>query len=368
MAALLKINATSPISLKQANSAAADYDYTTYQILNTFAATDTGVGTLSVNPGVTTGLTSVGVFSDTYYDVGAPGTHPVGTTITTTNYTFYQDLQTATESLTLPIEYNSGIKEQTDVNLNADSISVALANLVANGQGSYALTPTSPTGGTWVSKATVTNYAYTGSTNVTYLWRKTAPASVPSALRPLKILAGSPISVKEMSDAEIQTLTARFRNQIVSTGIGKYAVQASAPVSGGTWVTQGQAFNDTRNTESAQPYTGVYTGSYSGAYVGTYSRAFTGSYAGTYTGTYSGNYTGIYTRTFAARQGPAYTGVYTGYYSGGYTGSYAGSYTGAFTGSYTGAYTGAYTGVYTGITLDASATTVSTVSLWLRVT
>ena len=82
MAAQLKINATSPVSLKQMSG--TDYDYTTYQILNTFAASDTGVGTLSVNPASTTGLTSVGTFTDTYYDVGAPGTHPVGTTVTST--------------------------------------------------------------------------------------------------------------------------------------------------------------------------------------------------------------------------------------------------------------------------------------------
>ena len=178
MAAQLKLNATSPVSLKEMSG--TDYDYTTYQILNTFAATDTGVGTLSVNPASTTGLTSVGIFSDTYYNVGPIGSHPVGTSITQTDYTFYQDLQSASESLTRPLEYSSGIKEQTDTNLNADSISVALANLVANGIGSYALSTSSPSGGTWTAKSTITNYQYAATTNVTYLWRKTAGASTPS--------------------------------------------------------------------------------------------------------------------------------------------------------------------------------------------
>jgi hypothetical protein len=364
MAAQLKINATSPVSLKQMSG--TDYDYTTYQILNTFAASDTGVGTFSVNPASTTGLTSVGTFTDTYYDVGAPGTHPVGTTVTSTTYTFYQDLQSAAESLTRPVEYNSGLKEQIDANLNADAITVATANLVANGQGSYALTPSSPVGGTWVAKSTITNFTYTANSNVTYLWRKTAPATVPSALRPLKINATSPISTKEMSDAEIQTLTARFRNQIVSTGIGKYAVQTSAPVSGGTWVTQGAAFSDTRNTISAIGYTGSYSGGYTGSYSGTYQTTFTGSYTGSFTGSYSGAYTGSYRTFYVGFLGTLYTGYYTGFYSGTYSRGFSGGYVGSFTGSYSGTYTGSYSGTYTGNTLDATTTTISTVSLWMR--
>ena len=373
MAAQLKINATSPVSLKEMSG--TDYDYTTYQILNTFASSDTGVGTLSVNPASTTGLTSVGVFSDTYYNVGPIGSHPVGTTVTQTDYTFYQDLQSASESLTRPLEYNSGIKEQTDTNLNADSISVALANLVANGIGSYALATSSPVGGTWTAKSTITNYQYAGTTNVTYLWRKTAGASTPSALRPIKInTATSPVSVKEMSDAEIQTLTARFRNQIVSTGKGKYAVQASAPVSGGTWVTQGSAFDDTRNTITAIGYTGSYSGGYTGSYTGGYNTTFTGSYSRVFTGSYSGAYAGAYAgsyRTFyVGFAGTLYTGYYTGYYTGfyagNYTGFFTGNYVGTFTGSYSGTYTGSYSGTYTGNTLDATTATISTISLWMR--
>jgi len=365
MAAQLKINATSPVSLKQMSG--TDYDYTTYQILNTFAASDTGVGTVSVNPASTTGLTSVGTFTDTYYNVGAPGTHPVGTTVTSTTYTFYQDLQSASEaSLVRPLEYSSGIKEQIDGSLNADAITVATANLIANGQGSYALTPSSPTGGTWVAKATISNFRYTGTSDVTYLWRKTAPATVPAALRPLKINATSPVSVKEMSDAEIQTLTACFRNQIVSTGIGKYAVQSTAPVSGGTWVTQGAAFSDTRNTISAIGYTGAYSGGYTGAYSGTYTTTFTGSYTGSFTGSYSGAYAGSYRTSYVGFAGPLYTGYYTGFYSGTYSRAFVGGYVGSFTGSYSGTYTGSYSGTYTGNTLDATTTTISTVSLWMR--
>lgn len=340
MATLLKINTTTnPVSLKEMSS--SEYNYVTYVILNQFAASDTGVGTLSVNPGVTTGLTSVGTFTDTYRNF-AVGTHPVANTITTANtYTFYQDLQSASESLTRPLEYISGVKEQNDTNLNADVINIALANLVSNGVGCYALTASSPVGGTWTSKATIIDTVNPTTTNTTYLWRKTAHASVPSTVRPLKINGTSPASLKEMTDAEIESLTNRLRNQIVSTGVGKYAVQQSAPV-GGTWITQGSSFSDTRNTLTNENYAGTYTGNYAGNYTGSYSRAFSGSYSGSY-------------RLF-----------YAGFAGTLYTGSYTGNYTGTFSGTYTGNYSGNYSGTYTGATVNNSIETISTVSLWMR--
>jgi len=292
----------------------ADLDYSVHQILSAFASSDTDIGSIQVNPAITTGLTLIGTFTDTYLNA-TPGQHPIGTTPVSTTYNFYQNLGSASESLTRPIEYSSGISEQTDTNLNASIISRALANLVSTGIGSYQLSPTAPTGGTWASKSTLTNYLDSATTNVTYLWKKTAAASTPSTVRPLKIdTTTSPKSLKEMSDSEIQSLAARLKNQLVSTGIGKCAVQATAPTSGGTWVAEGVGFVDTTRTTSTQSYTGSYTGSYSG----------------TYTGTYSGEVTKY------------------------------------FTGYYTGSYSGAYSGSYSGITLNNDTSTVSTVYLWVR--
>ena len=312
MARPLKIDtSTTPVSFKEMSD--ADYDYLTHIILTQFAASNTGVGTVSSN----SSFTLIGTFSDTYrpYTVGQ---HPVGTDITTVTYNFYQDLGSATESLVRPVRYSAGANtfEQDDSTLNSTVIANALANLVSYGVGSYSLSPTTPVGGTWVAERTIQNTT-AAANNVTYLWRKTA-ATAPSTVRPLKVNSTSPISVKEMSDAEIQTLTERLRNQIVSTGIGKYAVQSTAPVSGGTWVTRGSAFSDTRDTTSTQSYTGSYSGAY------------------------TGNYTGAYTLF------------------------YAGSIGGYFSGTYTGFYTGSYSGTYSGLTLDANTETVSTVSLWVR--
>jgi hypothetical protein len=332
----LKIDtSTSPVSFKEMSD--ADYDYLTHIILTKFAASNSGVGTVSSN----SSFTLIGSFSDTYrpYTVGQ---HPIGTDITTVTYNFYQDYNTATETLTRPVHYNTAANtfEQDDTTLNTTVMSNALSNLVNYGVGSYSLSPTTPVGGTWVAERTIQNTT-SAANNVTYLWRKTA-ATAPSTVRPLKVNSTSPISVKEMSDAEIETLTDRLRNRIVATGLGKYAVQSSAPVSGGTWVTRGSAFSDTRETTSTQTYTGTYTGSYTGNFTGNYSQAFTG------------NYTGSYTRFFAGSIG--------GYFSG----TYAGFYTGTFTGTYSGSYSGSYSGNYSGLTLNATTETVSTVSLWIR--
>lgn len=412
MAAFLKLDiSTNPDSLKAASG--TDYEYAVNQALVTFAGTDTGVGTLSVNPGSTAGLTSIGTFTDTYYPYDQLQ-HPVGTTITSTVYTFYQDRQTATETLTRPVEFSTtAVREQNDTALNADLITTALANLVALGVGSYALQPTAPVGGTWVAKSTITNNLDVNESNVTYLWRKTAAASTPATVRPVKINATSPVSVKEMSDAEIQTLTNRIRNRIVATGIGNYAIQATAPVSGGTWTTAGSQFIDTRRTQSAIAYNGTYAGSYLGSFTGLYSRSFTGLYSGAYSGTYGGSYSAFYAGSYAgnyvgtisigftgsytgrtkyagfARPGSptvayagtyfsnynrTYTGLYSGSYSGAYLGfypntyggTYGASYIGSFSGTYNTTYTGNYTGSYTGNTLNNDSSNVSNVYLWIR--
>ena len=278
MANPVKIQATTPKSLKEMSN--TELDYTVYQILNTFAGTQSGVGTLNINGSGT----SIGSFTDTIR-TEAVGTHPATGTTTSTVYDFKQDLTTASEILTRPIEFSSGaLREQDDTSLNTTVIDYALNTLVADGLGSYLLQPSTPTEtGTWTSIATVTDSTRTGN-KTTQLWRRTG-ATPPSIVRPLKSVSDG---IKELIDTEIQTLTARLRNRIVATGKGKYAVQPSAPTGGGTWVRQGTAFSDTRQDITDQSYTGTDNRSYEGFY----SQGYVGTFVGTYNQTYTRNWAG----------------------------------------------------------------------------
>ena len=335
MARPLKIDTgTSPVSLKEMSD--ADYDYPTDVILKYFAATSTGVGTV----GTDATKTLIGTFTDTYL-TDAVGTHPTAGTVSSTVYNFYQDLGSAAESLVRPVHFDGTDSiEQVDATLNSTLIADAQSNLVNYGIGSYVLQPTAPAGGTWTAERTITDTRTDGTAATTYLWRKTTDTA-PSTVRTVKINSTTPKSLKEMSDAEIQTLTARLRNQIVSNGIGQYKVQASTPV-GGTWVTRGTAFSDTRKDISSVSYSGTYNtndaGTYSSSFAGTYSQAFAG----------------------------AYTLYYAGYVGGYFTGYYTGYFTGYYTSNFTGYYTGQFTGNYSGDTVQSTNSVISTVSLWIR--
>lgn len=364
---------TEPLKIKKSGATfqglqimtTAEQDYAAHIIQKNFAATASGLGTVNIDGA---SGTSIGTFVDTTrpYTVGQ---HPVGSDVTSVTYTFKQEISpAASESLTRPIEYSTtAIRQQNDTQLNAAIIARALSNMVNNGVGIYALQPSAPAG-TWVSRGTITNTTSAG-TNTSTLWQKT-DGTAPTTIRPLKYVSGA---IREMTDAEIETLTARFRNQIISTGIGTYRVQTSAPTPG-TWITTGSAFNDTRNQRADSGYTGSYTGSYTNSFSGTYSRAFSGVYTGSYSRSFSGAYarafSGTYVLLYAGRVGGYYTGSYTGYFTGSYTGTfsgqYTGSYTGTFGGSYSGSFSGSYGGTYSGATIQASYETVSTVSLWVR--
>lgn len=291
MAGPLKL--TGEYDLQEMSS--SEQDYIEHVILTDFASADTGVGTVSVNPASTAGLTLIGSFTDSIHP-NAVGSHPVGTTYNTTVYNFYQDRQTASENLTRPLEFDgTDVIEQDDTKLNAGVIDGTQDNLAAGGIGAYALQPSAPAGGTWVQKATITDTVNGGSTTTTYLWRKTAAASTPTTVRPMKWDGVN--AIQEMTDAEIETLTARFRNR-VAVGIGQYALSTSAPVSGGTWVSSGSAVSDTRRTLANQNYSSVYTQNFARNFTGYYIRYYSGRNAGTYTRNFTGYFTGYYTGYF----------------------------------------------------------------------
>ena len=331
------------IVLKQTSSGgviqemdSSDKDYLEHVILTSFAALDSGVGTLSVNPADSTGLTHIGTFTDTKRN-DAIGTHPVvGTNITTVTYKFYQDLGSDSEFITnsirpLALTDSADLQIMSDSQSNDDFISNTQENIISGGLGMYKLSVGAPTGGTWTAKSTITNNLQNTS-NTIKLWRKTAAASTPTTVRPLKYdSAGG--SILEMSDSDINKWLPRVRNRIVAGGVGQYKVQASAP-GGGTWIQAGSPFTDTRYEIASQNYT----------------QGFTGYYSGSYTGAYVNYFSGTYVRSYGGGSYGYFSGTRTKYFSGTYSGTYAGTYTGTFAGN----------------TIQSSTEDVSTVSLWVR--
>ena len=369
----------------------------------------TGTGEININGSGTT----IGTATDTKRD-DAVGTHPTdGASSTVTTYTAKQVETVLSESITnRPLGYVSsgtvGMHEFDDTELDSDIVDKIVDDLVAQGDytiGQYKLSTSTPSGGTWTARYTLADTEVDGDTTNHYIWQKTAATtSANSNYKPLKVTGGG-AGVQEMTVAEMEQISNHMRNHIISSGKGKYVLQASAPGSG-TWVDQG-TFTDTRKEVASENYSGNYTGAYVGNYTGNYTGAknyagtYTGSssyagnytgaknYAGTYSGSsnYAGTYTGTYTPNYAGYSGPtSYSGNYTGYYTGNknytgyYTGTsvYAGAYTGpknytgyytgtsAYAGTYTGYYSGTYTGTYAGDTIQDSSENVATVKLWLR--
>ena len=347
-----------------------------------FADNTDGTGTAELN--VTTDAsgsgTTIGTATDTKRD-DAVGTHPTdGASSTVTTYTAKQVETTASESITnRPLGYESsgtvGMHEFTDSELDSDILDKVVDDFVAQGDytiGQYKLATSTPSGGTWTARYTLTDTEVDGDSVAHYIWQKTAATTSANAnYKPLKVTGGG-AGVQEMTVAEMEQIVPNMRNYMISSGKGKYVLQASAPGSG-TWVDQG-SFTDTRKEVASQNYTGAYAGSYTGSYTGGYSGAK--NYAGTYTGTsnyaggYSGSYTGSYAANYAGYAGTSYSGSYTGTYTGYYQGAknYTGYYTGtsAYSGSYSGTYTGYYSGTYAGDTIQDSSENVATVRLWLR--
>ena len=355
----LKVKATgSPITSAnisglQTMTDAEVKNYIANVITEKFASVTDGTGTAELN--ITTNNsgagTSIGTFVDTTRTESI-GTHPATGAVSTTTYTAKQVTAAVVESITnRPLAWDSRLEEMVDGDIDS-TMDLCISAMVAESTytaGQYKLQATAPSGGTWVSRYTLTDTAQGGNT-VTYLWQKTVSSSLPTAdLTPLKLFAGS--NCKQMTEAEIEQMLPVFRNRIVETGIGTYKIQSDAP-SGGTWIQTGNTFADTREEITPQNYAGNFTGNFTGNFSGNYagvanysgSRTYSGNYMGSYGGSafYSGSrtYSGIYAGSYV---GPAnYSGSRT--YSGNYLGSYSGaaSYSGSRT--YSGNYAGSYTG------------------------
>lgn len=348
--------------LQQATDAEIN-QYISYVITNKFASDWDGTGTAELNMDTANALSgsSIGTFVDTQR-TEAIGTHPASGTTTSTTYYFKQVTSAASESITnRPLGYDANsFTEFTDSELDTDILDKVIEDMVTETDytvGQFALAASSPSGGTWTSRYTITDNHLDGS-NTIYLWQKTAPtSSANSDLTSLTYDGG----IKMMTAAQIEQMVPNFRNRIVNDygttpGIGCYLLQASTPSETGTWTQMGDVagFSDTRHEVQASTYQGSFTG--------TFSQEFSGDFVGTaeYVDTYSGEYTGEYAVFYSGYAGTYFSGTYTGEYTGNYTG--AATYTGAYTGNFD----GSFTGDFTSDVVKASTETVSTVKLWLR--
>jgi len=384
--------------------------YLSYVITNKYADDWDGTLTGDLNMDTANALSgsAIGTFTDTTRD-DAIGTHPTAGTTTDTTYYFKQITSAASESITnRPLGWETsgdvGFNEFTDAELDTDVLDKVINDMVSESDytvGQFHLAASSPTGGTWTSRYTITDTVLSGN-NTTYLWQKTAPtSSANSDLSSITYDSG----MKQMTAAQVEQMVPNFRNRIVedygtTPGVGCYLVQSSTPSETGTWTQMGDVagFSDTRQEVDSSTYAGSYTGAFTGAYnqafsgeytgaktyTGSYTGSFSGDYTGNYVGTsaYSGNYAGDYVLYYSGYVGGTFTGYYTGFYTGAktYTGYYTGAYDRAFSGDYVGTsnYSGSYTGyfsgsyssdfsgTYAGDTVKASTETVSTIKLWLR--
>jgi hypothetical protein len=390
MVAPLKLNGTGG-DLKEMTT--TEERWLAYQAgLQLAAMTNTDIAALDN----TAGGTTIGSYSNTFYNQ-AVGTHPgASLSIGTTTTTVYQNTGTASETgITRPTKFTTAgtrLDELDDTGFNevADRL---VAYMFANSYpGTYQLGSSSP-GGTYDTHlASIFSDTRADGTTVAYnIYQVQSLAVPPSAVRPIKLNDASG-NIKEMTDAEIKlTFGQRVKTRIMAAanGIGAYQLRTSGqgvPVATGTWVAKGTA-TDTRNTTSDVDYSADYSAGYDGTYSAVYSANYqvtratnrATNYVGTYTNPNGINYTRnrvVNRIAFGSRPDPYYSGDFVGdylgvgYFAGDYVGDFVGNflgdYTGDYTGNYTGTYTGNYVGNYLGETISAGTATIETYTLYVR--
>jgi hypothetical protein len=308
----------------------AELDWTVKQVLVQFA-TESNSGDKTGDLNIDSVGTSVGTFEDTRRSAELLS-HPYSGTTSNTLYTFKQNVASISEtSVIAPLTHggtsNPGhLAAQSNTEMDNSIFSLSLAKIANTtlstaGTGTYYLGTSAPGTGTWIGQDqmldTVTTHTNDDDQIDTYkLWRRTDYPGTPTEIRPLKQLDAN---LREMSDADLLSLTLRLRNRIVSTGVGKYVFQAAAPGSG-TWINRGTATNRLPDIVTTQ-----YGGNYAGQYTGSFSRQFTREFSSQFTrGSYSRGYTGTFQRVYSAQYGRTFFRAYSSQFARGVVG---GNYT-----------------------------------------
>lgn len=323
-----------PIKIRDANGniqefTTAEENYIAYQVgLHLGAGDSAEVGSLNR----LTGGTTIGTFSNTFFNEPV-GTHP-STSITTgtTNTPIYQTTGTAAETdsdVHSPLMWvdsggQTGFKQMPDIDLN-EAVDRYLSTIFTSEYpGSYRIASSSPGAGWSVQQAGFTD-TRTDGTSVTYNIYKKTSGSTPTTVRPMYVedsAGGSGMKIQAMSDRKIKySFGQRAKTRINSSGVGTHQLRsatAGAPTDPGTWVARGTA-TDTKQTTSQQLFTRDSTVNFQA----NYTRAYTSVYATNYTKlrqiNYQSisqiNYTNLYERTFSRLASESFTVPYTKAYT-----------------------------------------------------
>jgi len=354
-----------PLKLRDGNGNIQEFttseeNYIAYQIgLHLSNADSAEVGSLNR---ATTG-TTVGTFSNTFFNQPV-GTHP-STSITTgtTNTTIYQTNGTAAETdsdVLSPLMWvdsggQTGFKQMPDLDLN-EAVDRYLSTIFTSEYpGAYRIASSSP-GADWSTQQAAFTDTRTDGTSVTYNIYKRSSYSAPTAVRPMYVedsAGGTGIKIQPMSDRKIKySFGQRAKTRIMNSKIGTHQLRsatAGAPTDPGTWVARGTA-TDTKQTTSQQLFTRDSTVNFQA----NYTRAYTSVYATNYTKlrqiNYQSlsevNYTTLYSKSFTRLASESFAVPYTRDYQRQYERSYVRTYTGLYNQGYLGTFTGLYTQTY----------------------
>lgn len=331
-----------------------------------------GTGNVSAITPASSGNTSIGSYTNSYYGQ-AVGTHP-GTSISTTTATttLYQTEGTQPETSSnfhRPVGWDTspvGIQEMPDTEFNALADRLVAVMAANEYPGTYRLASSSPGGDYSPHISNVFSDTRTDGTTVNYtIYKRTTMSSgAPSQVQSVKLYNSSG-DLQEMSNTEIRdTFGPRMMTRIMagSDGVGTYQLRSSAqgaPTASGTWVARGTA-TDTRNTTGDVDYSAAYTRlstrnstvDFTSNYVGNstvnYTNIFTRNSGVDYTRLSTGNSTRNFTRLSTRISQPDFTRLSTRNSLRNYTRDSAPTFTGDYTGNWTGDFTGDFIGNFTG--------------------
>jgi hypothetical protein len=263
----------------------------------------------------------------------------------------------------LKLNNNYDIQEMSDAEISALS-TVLRKQIVDTGIGTYKISASVPSGGTWVrvgeafkdtrqkigSQSFTLAGGYVGDAYTTNYDK--AYVATYEGLTYDKFYAGTYYEGSYVSDQNIASYDKIYTgNYVRVTRTASYTGVYQRNV--GKDYTGSRSYTRTFGSRQGSTYTGAYK------FTGYYSRNFAGSYTRAFSTGFSGDYTRTYQRTSAVE----YVGAYL---RSSKTLNYVGSYDQDYVASYDQSYDANFIGTYSGDTILSQTEDVSEISLWIR--